>query len=337
MQATNTPINNPLFAGVVPTACTTPTETIPAAYTQHIGNANFQYTQYFPTGTEFQASLTNNRTSTNLGAFNLYNPFLQSTLTLQVTQPLFRGFGVLPNTRLIIEAKNTEKVGLSQLSQQVMATVTQVSNDYWELVYARENVKVEEASVHVSQTLYDDNKTRAKIGTLSRLDVLTAQSQLASDKQALVAGAIGPIAGRNDPAQRHYEKPSGRDLHGIEIVPTTPISTPSEIENMRIEDAVKEAWRETAGTPADGAEFEKCRDRSEGYEERTFAVSESVRRVHGDGSRRSSDVHEYDADGNVLPGVPVVNSAGIPVPGLFEATALSSSSQVIFPGGLGEL
>jgi outer membrane protein len=178
LQQTNSPVNNPLFAGIVPTGGGTPTQTLPPTYSQHLGNANFQYTQYFHTGSEFQASLSTNRTSTNLGAFNLYNPFLQSTLTLQVTQPLLRGFGTQANTRLIVEAKNTEKVGLSQLSQQVMATVTQVSNDYWELVYARENVKVEEASVHVSQTLYDDNKTRAAIGTLSRLDVLTAQSQL---------------------------------------------------------------------------------------------------------------------------------------------------------------
>jgi hypothetical protein len=142
-----TPLNNPLFAGVIPTGTTTPTPQTPLAYVQHIGNVNFQYNQYFPTGTEFQAGMTNNRTSTNFGFFNLYNPYLQSALTLTITQPLLRGFGTLPNTRLIIEAKRTIKVGVSQLEQQVMATTTQVSNDYWELVYAQENVKVQEAAV----------------------------------------------------------------------------------------------------------------------------------------------------------------------------------------------
>jgi outer membrane protein len=112
VQATNTPVNNPLFAGVVPTGAATPTQITPAAYTQHIANVNFQYTQYFHPGTEFQASLTNNRTSTNFGTFNLFNPDVQSVLTLQLTQPLLKGFGAPPNTRLIIEAKNTEKVGL---------------------------------------------------------------------------------------------------------------------------------------------------------------------------------------------------------------------------------
>ncbi len=130
--------------------------------------------------------MTNNRTSSNFGFFNLYNPDVQSALSVTITQPLLRGFGILPNTRLIIEAKRTIKVGLSQLEQQVMATTTQVSNDYWELVYARENVKVQEAAVGVSQQLFDENSMRLQIGTLSSLDVLTAQSQLASDKQALV-------------------------------------------------------------------------------------------------------------------------------------------------------
>ena len=53
---------------------------------------NFQYNQYFPTGTQFQVGITNNRTSTNFGFFNLYNPDLQSALTLTITQPLASRF-----------------------------------------------------------------------------------------------------------------------------------------------------------------------------------------------------------------------------------------------------
>ncbi len=242
LQASNTPINNPLFAGIVPTGNTTPTASTPPAYEQHIGNVNFQYTQYFHNGSEFQASIANSRTSTNLGFFNLYNPFLQSTLTLQFTQPLLKGAGTLPNTRLILEAKNLEKAGLSQLSQQVMVTVAQVSTDYWELVFARDNVKVEEASVQVSQTLFDDNKTRASIGTLSRLDVLTAQSQLAADKQALVQAQSVELQDQTTLLNDITKNPSDASLLGVEIIPTTPISTPGAVEKMRLEDAVKEAW-----------------------------------------------------------------------------------------------
>jgi outer membrane protein len=243
LQDSVTPLNNPLFAGVIPTGTTNPTAQTPVAYVQHIGNVNLQYNQYFPTGTQFQTGMTNNRTSTNFGAFNLYNPYLQSAVTVTITQPLLRGFGILPNTRLIIEARRTIKVGLSQLEQQVIATTTQVSNDYWELVYARENVKVEEAALGVSQRLYEENSKRLEIGTLSSLDVLTAQSQVASDKQALVQSQSVQLQDETTLLNDITMNPLDGPLLGAEIIPTTAISTPDTGENVQIADAVKEAWQ----------------------------------------------------------------------------------------------
>jgi outer membrane protein len=243
LQDSVTPLNNPLFAGVIPTGTTNPTAQTPLAYVQHIGNVNLQYNQYFPTGTQFQTGMTNNRTSTNFGGFNLYNPYLQSALTVTITQPLLRGFGILPNTRLIIEARRTIKVGLSLLEQQVIATTTQVSNDYWELVYARENVKVEEAALGVSQRLYEENSRRLEIGTLSSLDVLTAQSQVASDKQAFVQAQSVQLQDETTLLNDITMNPLDGPLLRAEIIPTTAISTPDTGENVQIADAVKEAWQ----------------------------------------------------------------------------------------------
>jgi len=243
IQDSVTPLNNPLFAGVIPTGATTPKSQTPAAFVQHIGNVNFQYNQYFATGTQFQAAMTNNRISSNFGFFNLYNPDIQSALSLTITQPLLRGFGTTANTRLIIEAKRAIKVGLSQLEQQVMATTAQVSNDYWELVYARENVKVQQAAVGVSQRLFDENSRRLEIGTLSSLDVLTAQSQLASDKQSLVQAQSVQLQDETTLLNDLTMNPLDDPLLRAEIIPTTAISTPDTGENIQIGDAVKEAWQ----------------------------------------------------------------------------------------------
>jgi outer membrane protein TolC len=243
IQDSVTPLNNPLFAGVIPSGTTTPTNQIPPAFVQHIGNVNVQYNQNFLTGTQLQVGMTNNRTSSNFGFLNLFNPDVQSALSVTITQPLLRGFGVLPNTRLIIEAKRTIKVGLSQLEQQVMATTVQVSNDYWELVYARENVKVEEAALGVSQQLFDENSMRLQIGTLSSLDVLTAQSQLATDKQALVQAQSVQLQDETTLLNDITKDPLAPELMGAEIIPTTMISTPDTGENVQIADAVKEAWQ----------------------------------------------------------------------------------------------
>jgi outer membrane protein len=336
LQDSVTPLNNPLFAGIIPTGTTTPVSQAPTAYIQHIGNVNFQYNQYFPTGTQFQAGMTNNRTSTNFGFFNLYNPYLQSALTVTITQPLLRGFGVLPNTRLIIEAKRTIKVGLSQLEQQVMATTTQVSNDYWELVYARENVKVEEAAVEVSQRLYDENARRLEIGTLSSLDVLTAQSQLASDKQSLVQAQSVQLQDETTLLNDITMNPMDGPLLRAEIIPATSISTPDTGENIQIEDAVKEAWQkrpelkqaalnlENAGTDVKASKNELLPS--------VNIFGEYV--ATGLGGVQTSTT--TTPTGTFLTGLPVVNSAGVPVPDLFEATAVTTSSAVVFPGGAGQ-
>lgn len=336
-DASITPLNNPLFAGVIPTGSVgTPTATIPLAYDQHIGNANFQYTQYFHTGTELQVGLTNNRTSTNFGAFNLFNPYVQSALSLEITQPLLKGFGTLPNTRLIVEAKNIEKVGLSQLSQQVMATVTQASTDYWELVYARQNVKVEQTAVQVSQTLLDDNKERFSIGTLASLDVLTAQSQLASDKQALVQAQSIQLQDETTLLNDITKNPLDVTLSGVEIIPTTPISTPGISENIKIEDAVKEAWQKRPELQQLGLMLKNAGIEVKATKNELLPAVNVFGEYLATGLSGIQTATSSTLTGAYLPGVPVVNAAGTPVAGLFEATAVTNSSQAVFPGGLGE-
>ncbi len=236
IEETKTPINNPIFAGI------TTQITSPVALDNHITTANFGYTQGFATGTQAQVTFNNSRESTNFGGFDLFNPYEQSTLTVELTQPLLNGFGRIPNTRYIIEAKNTVKVGESQFSQQVIATVTQVATDYWELVFARENVKVEQVAVAADQQLYNNNKKQLEIGTMAPLDVITAQSQLATDQQALVQAQTTQLLDETTLLVAITKDPLSGTLNGVEIIPTTTIFNPN-IENISLNDAVKEAWQ----------------------------------------------------------------------------------------------
>lgn len=336
LQDSVTPLNNPLFAGVIPTGTTTPVSQAPAAYVQHIGNVNLQYNQNFPTGTQLQVAMTNNRTSSNFGFFNLYNPDVQSALSVTITQPLLRGFGVLPNTRLIIEAKRTIKVGVSQLEQQVMATTTQVSNDYWELVYARENVKVEEAAVGVSQRLFEENSRRLQIGTLSSLDVLTAQSQVASDKQALVQAQSVQLQDQTTLLNDITMNPLDGPLLSAEIIPTTPISTPTTGEDVRIEDAVREAWQKRPELQQASLNLENAGTDVKATRNELLPSVNIFGEYIASGLGGIQNATVSTPTGEFLSGLPVVNSAGVPVPDLFQATAVTTSSTVVFPGGAGQ-
>jgi outer membrane protein len=336
LQDSVTPLNNPIFAGAIPTGTTTPVSQAPIAYIQHAGNANFQYNQYFPTGTQFQVAMTNNRTSTNFGALNLYNPYLQSALSITITHPLLRGSGTLPNTRLIIEARRTIKVGLSQLEQQVIATTTQVSNDYWELVYARENVKVEEAAVGVSQRLYEENSKRVEIGTLSSLDVLTAESQLASDKQALFQAQSVQLQDETTLLNDITMNPLDAPLLRAEIIPTTPISTPDTGENVRIEDAVKEAWQKRPELKQAALNLENAGSDVKATKNELLPAVNIFGEYIAAGLGGVQTATTAIATGAFSPGLPVVNSAGVPVSNLFQATAITTAAQVVFPGGAGQ-
>jgi outer membrane protein len=236
LEQTTTPINNPLFAGV------TTQITSPVGLTDHVATANFGYTQGFATGTQAQVTFDNSRTSTNFGSFDLFNPYEQSTLTVELTQPLLNGFGKIANTRYILEAKNTVKVGESQFAQQVIATVTQVATDYWELVYARENVKVEQVAVAADQQLYENNKKQLEIGTMAPLDVITAESQLATDQQALVQAQTTQLLDETTLLVAITKDALAAQLKGVEITPTSPLFDP-EAQNISLEDAVHEAWQ----------------------------------------------------------------------------------------------
>jgi outer membrane protein len=240
ISQSSTPVNNPFLAGVSFSATTG----LPVApnLISHNGVANFNYAQGFAPGTQLQVAFDNTRSSINFPS-DLFNPYAESSLTVQISQPLLNGFGKLPNTRFILEAKNTIKVGESQFNQQVINTVTQVSNDYWELVYARENVKVEQATVAVDQQLYENNKKQLEIGTMAPLDVITAESQLASDQQALVQAQTTQLQDETTLLVAITKDPLAVTASGAEIVPTTPISTPEVIENIPLQTAVQEAWQ----------------------------------------------------------------------------------------------
>ena len=105
-------------------------------------------------------------------------------------------------------------------------TVTQVSNDYWELVYARENVKVEQATVAVDQQLYENNKKQLEIGTMAPLDVITAESQLASDQQALVQAQTTQLQDETTLLVAITKDPLAMSLPASRSCRRLPISTP---------------------------------------------------------------------------------------------------------------
>ncbi len=331
-----TPINNPFFAGVGSlTASGTPVKTSAPAIFSHILNFNSQYTQGFSTGTQAQVTFDNTRESSSI-PIDLFNPYAQSTLTVQITQPLLNGFGRLVNDRYILEAKNTIKVGDSQFAQQVITTVTQVATDYWELVYARENVKVEQVAVAADQQLYENNKKQLEIGTMAPLDVITAQSQLATDQQALVQAQTTQLLDETTLLVAITKDPLVGPLREIEIVPTSPIFNPAPV-NISLDDAVQEAWKnrpeiQQAELNLKNAGIEIKATKNALLPTVNLFGEYSATGLGGIERKSTTTTTGLVAD----TAAPIVDATGAPVPGLFEPSAISAVIPFNFPGGLGD-
>ena len=147
---------------------------------------NFQYTQGFASGTSLSVTYDNNRQTTNSEAA-IYNPQLQSTFRAQATQHVLQGFGPWINKRFIVQAKNDRRIADSAFRQQVIYTITQVESIYWALVSAYEDEQAKTRAVEQSTQLVADDQREVQIGTLAPLDVVNAQSSLASDQQSLIS------------------------------------------------------------------------------------------------------------------------------------------------------
>ena len=112
--------------------------------------ANFLYTQGFPTGTLMSVGYNNSRISTNSN-FNTVNPYVSSNLQFQLRQHLLQGFGFNSNLRWIRIARNDKAIMDSAFQNQIMTTVSQIENIYWDLVNAYENVKVQQRALELAE------------------------------------------------------------------------------------------------------------------------------------------------------------------------------------------
>jgi outer membrane protein len=152
---------------------------------QNTGTANFFYNQGFATGTNLSVGFNNTRQTTNSPFTNL-SPILNSGFKANVTQHLLQGFGLLPNRRFIIIAKNNRELTDVGFRLQVTDTVDQIQNIYWDLVNAYEQVKVQQDALALAEKTLSDNKKQVEIGTLAPLEIVRAQSQVASSQQAVI-------------------------------------------------------------------------------------------------------------------------------------------------------
>lgn len=229
----NAPVNNPFISG---------TGSASAAHIiTHTDEYNSQFFRGFETGSTLSVTFNNTRSSSTATA-NFFNPVVQSGLSVVFSQQLLNGAGFYVNRRNLMISKNNRKVADWAFAQQAITTITNTITAYWELVYARANVKVQQQAVAVSEKLFSDNKKQLQAGTMAPLDVTRAQSELATDRQNFILAQTVQLQDEQILKNAISKDPMALNLVNVEIIPTDEPTPPAAVENPSFEDSVKEAY-----------------------------------------------------------------------------------------------
>ncbi len=194
-----------------------------------------QLSENIPTGGSFSASLYSYVNDSNR-SFQTINPRFGSTFRLNFSQPLLRDFGLKYGRRDIIIAGYSQEISEENFQKILEDTIYNVELAYWNLVYARENLKVRQQSIKLAQELLEKNKMEIEAGTLPPIELLTAESEV-STRQADILEAEALVKNYED--QLKVVINLGAEMEGVKQVQIIPTDSPSvEKREISYEEAI---------------------------------------------------------------------------------------------------
>lgn len=135
-------------------------------------------------GGQYNVTWDSSRSESN-NIFNSFNPSYVANMSLNYTQPLLRGFRTDPQRTQLVVSRINRDISDIDLEQAIVNTLANVRSAYWDLVYARAAVQVQQQALELAEQLVRDNQARVEIGTLAPIEVVQAQSQAALSRQTL--------------------------------------------------------------------------------------------------------------------------------------------------------
>ncbi len=138
-----------------------------------------------PTGGSASIGLGTRRTATN-SQFYFLNPSWSTGLTARLNQPLLRNFGTLVTRSRIVVAQTSRDQAAETLKVQVIATLQQVEQAYWDFAAAKVLVEVKQQSLELAQKLLEETRERIRVGTSAPIDVVQSEASVATRNQDLI-------------------------------------------------------------------------------------------------------------------------------------------------------
>jgi outer membrane protein TolC/uncharacterized membrane protein YgcG len=150
-------------------------------FKQNTIQAIANFSQNFSTGTALQVNYQGQRFANN-SPYESINPTLNANMQVIVAQQLLAGFGRSTNTRYIEIAKKNLQINDLAFRAQVIATITQVENIYWDLVNAYQDEQVKEHLLSFAQKTLSDDQKQLELNAIPALQVTKDQSDVATSE-----------------------------------------------------------------------------------------------------------------------------------------------------------
>ena len=210
---------------------------------QNTTTADFLYSQGFSTGTLMTVAFNNSRVASN-SLFNTLNPNLTPNFRFELRQHLLSGFGYDPNLRWIRIARNNKEIEDVTFRLQVIQTVSQIENIYWDLVNAYSNVTVQQRALDLAKKTLSDTQKQVAAGTLAPLTAVQSQSAVVTAQQNLITAQVNLQLQQllmKNAITRNMADPM---LAVAPVIPTDTLSTTEQYEVRPVDDLIDEALKQ---------------------------------------------------------------------------------------------
>jgi outer membrane protein TolC len=204
------------------------------------GQQSITYGQAFPTGTSISFQFNNSRQTANSPEIFL-SPTLSSMFRFSFQQELMAGVGFGPNLRYLRIARNNKKISDIAFKDQVIATVTQIENIYWDLVSAYEQTQVNEQSSAFAQHTFENAKKQLELQSIPEMDVMRAEAEVSRRDQELTVARTNLQLEETlmkNAITKNLEDPT---LEAMAVIPTDHMDTTDTQSTQSLQDLVSQA------------------------------------------------------------------------------------------------
>ncbi|MEO8359121.1 MAG: TolC family protein [Vicinamibacteria bacterium] len=168
------------------------------------------------TGGSFRVDFNNNRQKSN-STITAFNPNFNSNFNANYTQPLLKNRTFDANRLNLRITKRNKEVTDLQFRGIVVSTLANVRKLYYDLIYAVENLSAQRKSLALAQKFLNENQIKVNVGTLAPLDVVAAESEVATREEGVVI-AENSLAEAQDAIKRTILSRNDADAWKTEIV-----------------------------------------------------------------------------------------------------------------------